>query len=235
VLLGAALLTSRSSAQSIAPVVGRDPPVARAWAGSSWDPTLTVDAGGSYEVGRVRPRLRLVADAAFRAPVVLLPGFDAWQLAFGATGLWSAPCGFGVAAGLHPDVRLAHDATGTKVAFGASLGARPGYYGRSFSAALDLVWSTAVATHVAHADAVEDTFRDRYPNGQPGAGPEDGFYAFSSHRFRVGAAGGVAVGRSVAVHGAFGFSFTPQVDGIVANPPISPMPFYAGAGGAYRW
>jgi hypothetical protein len=176
-----------------------------------------------------------MADAAFRASVVLLPGFDAWQLAFGATGAWVSPRGFGVTLGLHPDVRVAHDTTGTKVAFGTALGARPGYYGRSFSVALDLLWSTAVATHVAHSDAVKDTFRDRYPDGRDAGAPKDGFYVFTSHRFRFGAAGGVAFGPAVAVHAACGFAYTPQVRGIVANPPMSPMPFYAGGGGAYRW
>jgi hypothetical protein len=194
-----------------------------------------LDAGGSRQLVQVGGRVRLAGDGALRLPLVLLPGLDAWQLAFGLTGSGVLQNGLGATIGLHPDVRFADDSSGTKVAIGAALGARPGYYARRWSAALDLLWSTAVATHMSHSEAVKDTFRDRYPDGRAGDGPEDGWFAFSSHRLRLGVAGGLAAAPWLAFHGSAGFAYTPQVGGILANPPISPMPFYANVGGAYRW
>jgi hypothetical protein len=165
----------------------------------------------------------------------LLPEFGAWQLSLGLTGAWVSRSGLGATAGLHPDLRFARDSTGTKVAFGAALGTRPGYYAKTFSVALDALWSTAIATHMTHSEAVKDTFRDRYPGDASGDHPQDGWYAFSSHRLRFGAAGGLVVGHAGAIHGSFGFAYTPQVQGIVANPPYAPLPFYVNAGGSYRW
>lgn len=234
-LLAALFAPSTAHAQAIAPVVGTDLAARRVWLGVGWDPTLTTDLGGSLEPLAPLTDFRLFADAAFRAPVVLLSGLDDWQLALGATFVFGTGKGLGATLGVHPDVRLANDTTGSKVALGAALGVRPGYYVKNWSVAFDALWSMALATHMAHSNAVKDLFEERYPSGARGQGPHDGWYAFSSHRVHLGVSAGVAPARAIALHVSAGFAYTPQVAGILANPPIGPMPFFANLGGAYRW
>jgi hypothetical protein len=138
--------------------------------------------------------------------------------------------------GVHPDLRLARDSTGTKVGLGTSFELRPGVYAERFTVALDLAASVIFSTYMRHSPAVRSLFNERHPGDAPGAsGPRNGFYALTSQRFRVGAAGGAAVTRAVALHAEVGFAYTPQLPGILTNPPHGPLPFYVAAGGQYRW
>lgn len=232
----AALRPSTSEAQAIAPTIGRDAPDRRVWFEPGWDPTWVAGFGGSYAAWLPRNGMRIDVDMGARVPIVL--GFDAWQFAAGATTLFITDSGMGVALGVHPDLRLAHDAIGTKLGIGGAVGARPGYYGKSWTLALDALASVALTTHVWHSNEVRDLFNDRYPTDAGAAainGPRDGWYRATSHRLRLGLAGGMAVSKLATLHATAGFVYTPHVGGVVANPPIGPMPFFATLGGAIRW
>jgi hypothetical protein len=232
-LVGAALLsTSFARAQTIAPVVGAERPDARAWVEGAWDPTFLFGSGLSTRVRSIA-RTRFDIDVALLAPVLLVPHFSAWQVAAGASLTHVRSDGLGASIGVHPDLRSSSDSVASMFAFGASVFARPGYYARSWSAAVDLGWSGAIATHVAPKEPVHDLFRERYADGS-GSGPSSGFYGGTSHRFRFGGAFGFGFARAAALHTAFGFAWTPQLAGAI-NPPYGPLPFYVTLGGAYRW
>ncbi len=217
----------------MAPRIGRLPPDSRAFVDLGWDPTWMAVLGASRVVLGSRAGIDVSVDVETRWPLLLLPN---GELSAGAT-LYATPgSALGVTFGVHPDLRLARDSTGTKVGLGTSVELRPGLYAERFTVALDLAASVVLSTYVHHSAAVRSLFAERYPGeATAGPGPKNGFYALTSQRFRVGAAGGAAVTRAVALHAELGVAYTPQLPGILSNPPHGPLPFYVAAGGQYRW
>jgi hypothetical protein len=214
--------------------VGTDRPDRRAFGELGWDPTWMLGLGGGARLASPAGRARVDLDAAAFLPVLLAPSARAWQLAAGVTAGWVHRSGLGVSAGLHPDFRSSADSVASMFGVGGTVTCRPGYYQPAASVALDASWSAVVANHVSLREPVRDLFRDRHGADVVGSGPRDGLYAWTAHRFRLGATGGWAPTRSLALHGAVGWTHTPQLAGAV-NPPYGPMPFYVSAGGAYRW
>lgn len=233
VLLIASLVPC-AAAQAIIPSIGAAAPLRRVWLNAGYDPSWMLGLGYSQRVPRrAMAGARIDVDAALRLPLLL--GLDSFQLAAGTTAMWLSSLGLGGTIGLHPDLRLAHDPTGTKLALGAALTVRPGYYTKQWSAAIDLVWSAAFATRMWHSSRVRDLFADRHPNGVRARGPHDGWFRFPAQRLRVGAALGYAPAQIVALHLSGGFAYTPQQGGLLINPPYGPLPFYIDFGGAWRW
>ncbi len=224
----------REARAQAAPVAGASTPPSRAWVDFGWGPTWVV--GGGYSHALTGLPLPLSVDASLRLPPFATDGLDAWQLGAGATAFVGGP-GLGATVGAHPFARLASDSTGLKLGAGATLSARPGYYGRSWSITADLSWSSVVLSYMRHSDAVRDLFRDRYPEGPPGgegAGPRDGLFTWPAHRVRLGVASGVGLGGPLALHAALGLAHAAQ-KGPLLNAPVTPMPFYLEAGLQWRW
>jgi hypothetical protein len=232
-LVGLATLLVTPEALSVAPRIGADPPGSRAFADFGWDLTWLMALGASREVLTNTTGLSVSIDVQTGWPVLLLPN---GEVAAGATLYATAGGIFGMTLGAHPDLRLARDSTGTKLGLGSSFELRPGLYGERFTVALDVSASFVFTTYMHHSQAVRSLFDERYPGETRGvSGPKDGFYAVTSQRFRLGAAGGAVLSRTVALHGQLGFAYTPQLRGILMNPPHGPLPFYVAAGGQYRW
>ncbi len=235
--IAAAVYAPSALADVAAPLVGSQRPVARVWLDAGWDPTFVLSAGVSSRVFRAPPSIRVDLDTVVAAPLVLLSEDTALRVASGVTASYVPPRGgFGVTLGLHPDLRSSSDSVARMVALGVTIGARPGYYGARWTAALDVAWSAAALTHIAPRAPVYDLFGDRYPDatGDPGERPAARLYTWTSHRFRLGVTGGFAFTRWLDLHSEAGLAWTPQLTGL-ANPPYGPLPFYAALGGAYRW
>jgi hypothetical protein len=231
-LAGASLVASPSAAQALPPAIGVHMPDARVWADAGWDPTWLLAFGAGSRAASLRS-VRLDVEAAAFLPIVLLRDARAWQLSTGVSASFPGKRGLGVSGGLYPDLRSAMDSVASTVAFGSTVLLRPGWYGRRWTAALDLAWSAAWLTHVSLRSPVNDLFHDRFA-GDASEGPRNGWYPSTSHRVRVGATGGIALSNEVALHAALGFAYTPKLTGLV-NPPYGPLPFYTNLGGAYRW
>jgi hypothetical protein len=71
-----------SEALAVAPRVGADPPVSRAFVDFGWDPTWLMALGASREVLTNTTGLSVSIDAQTRWPVLLLPN---GEVAAGAT------------------------------------------------------------------------------------------------------------------------------------------------------
>lgn len=231
--IGTQLVARTGRADVVPPLIGRDRPAARTWLDAGWDPTFVVGSGLSSRVARVTPGAGIDFDAAIAAPLLLVPDGRAWRVASGVTGSYTHRDGYGLAVGLHPDLRSASDSVANMIGLGVTAAARPGYYGRHWTIALDLAWSTALVTRIAPRAPVYDLFRERYPE-QTDQVPSARFYGFTAQRLRAGLAGGVALKRWLSAHGEIGFAYTPQLTGLV-NPPYGPLPFYVALGAAYRW
>lgn len=235
-VLALVFATRPARAEGVPVLVTGEIPAARVWLTPGWDPTLTLALGYSRTVAPTPAWFALQADAFLRLPLILASNLDAWQLAGGASVACLRSSGWGVVARIHPSLTVAHDVTGTKLGVGVGLAAQPGFYGRRFSVAVDLAWSPTLATRMWHSEAVRDLYRDRHgPGGPAEGGPRDGWYRTTAQRFRVGLAGGVRFLALWAVHASAGFAYTPQHAGILINPPVGPLPFYADLGAEYRW
>jgi hypothetical protein len=237
--LGAGLWARATRADVVPPLIGAERPIARVWFDAGWDPTFAASAGVSTRLLRPMPSTSLHLDTAFAAALVLLAEGPAFRVASGVTGsVAPSSGGFGLALGFHPDLRSSSDSVAHMLALGVTAGARPGYYARRWTVALDLAWSAAALTHIAPRAVLYDLFDERYPTESDGAaepqGPAARLYTWTSHRFRFGLSGGVAFMRWLDVHSEAGFAWTPQLTGLM-NPPYGPLPFYAAFGGAYRW
>jgi hypothetical protein len=231
--IGGQLVARAGRADVVPPLVGSDRPAARTWLDASWDPTFVVGSGLSTRVVHVRPGAAVDLDAAIAAPVLLVPDGRAWRVVSGLTGSFTHASGYGLAIGVHPDLRSTSDSVANMIGLGMTVAARPGYYGRRWTVALDLAWSAALLTRISPRAPVYDLFGERYPE-QTDTAPSARFYSFTSQRLRAGVAGGVALKRWLSAHGELGFAYTPQLTGLV-NPPYGPLPFYTALGGAYRW
>lgn len=235
IALAAGLLVSApASAQSVATLVGRKRPPARAWVDAGWDPTFVVGLGLSSRVWS-RPGTTADIDLGLFVPPVVTPSSASLMTTVGVTATHVRASGLGVALGLHPDVRSAEDSVARSLALGSTLTLRPGYYAPRATAALDLGYALTWATIVRPRAPVVDLFRDRYPDARAGdGGGAGGVFALASHRLRLGVTGGAAFSPRFALHGGLGFAWTPQRAGLV-NPPYGPLPFYVSLGGSYRW
>lgn len=238
VLLLFGLTVSAAQAQAQTPMIaGAPPPEHRIGLDLGWDPTWVIGLGYAHR-GPLLGRHPTQIEASLVLPVALIPGFDGARLEGGLSGLFAMENGLGVAAGLHTGLTLADDSLGTHLGWGLAISARPGYYAPRWSVALDLGYRTSLVTYMAHSDAVEDLFTDRYPDGggpEGSDGPKDGFYAFPAHRLRLGLLGGVRAGEHVGVFLAGGLELTPQAQGLTGYAPLTAMPFYGQLGGDYRW
>jgi hypothetical protein len=106
----AAVLLTTPAAAAVAPRVGGAPPPSRASADLGWDPTWMLVLGMSREILPSHAGIDVSADVQARLPFLLLPN---GEISAGAT-LYSTPGGvLGATLGVHPDLRLARDSTGT--------------------------------------------------------------------------------------------------------------------------
>jgi hypothetical protein len=165
--------------------------------------------------------------------LVLLAKGTSWQVALGLTLTHVTKSGLGVAVGVHPDWRTASDDVATSFGPGVTGTLRPGYYGKSFDVAAELVAASSLGAWIRPRQAVYDLFAERYGSGVDGR-PRTFSRGPVANRFRVGLVGGYAPTRALAFHASFGFAYTPQLAGLV-NPPYGPLPFFATLGGSYRW
>ena len=238
VLAGALALAPVSAAHAQVGIVSSEIPEDRMGASFGWDPTWLVGLGYAHRVPPLGGRYSAQVDAVLAVPLVLIPELNAGKLTGGVQALLLGHGRLGTVAGAHTGLTLANDPTGTKVGWGLELNVQPGYFAPTWSIAIDLAWRTALATYIAHAERVRDTFDDRYPDGAPAGaqdGPRDGWYFLPANRFHVGAAGGFVIAARTALSLAGGFDYTPQVEGVLVNPAIGGMPFYARLEGDYRW
>lgn len=236
--LGAFVLASlpgAARAQAVPPLEGREAAARHVWIDTGWDPTFTLGLGAGLALARPSPRQRVGIEASFRAPLVLLTRFDAWNLWLGATWAGWLRSGLGVVIGQHGSLRVDHDALGTRVGVGTTTSLRPGYYAPRWSAALDLAGTMVLATHIASSSVVGESYADRYPGRPSPGGPRDGWYVLTASRYRFGTALAARPFPRTALHLVGGLAYTPALDGAIANPPVAPLPFYVEGGGQLAW
>jgi hypothetical protein len=237
VALALGLVSSTAAADMV--LVSSDVPEHRLMLVVGWDQTWVAGLGYGQELSSRPAGGQIELQGQLTVPVLNVPEFDAAKLGIGAQSLWFGGSGLGVAAGIETSWVVTDDPTGTKLGWLGGVSARPGYYAESGAVALDLAWQEGILTYMHHSSTVKELFRDRYPDGQEvrnvDLGPDDGWYRFTVRRLRLGVAGGYVFSAPFAAHALVGFDYSPEVEGIIANPSIGGMPFYAKLGGDYRW
>lgn len=198
------------------------------WVDFAWDPTWVLEGGWSHHLS---PALRLEVDVA--APIVLVPDLGGLSGETGLSSRFTVRGGWGVEVGLNTGLALARDSLGDKLGWNADLRLRPGWAAERWSAGLDLGFRPTLATRFWPGEPVQDLFGDR--PGSEIQSPWDGWVRFTGQRLRAGAAGTLALGN----HGVFalsgGFEWTPQAQGLLANPQLGQLPFTVHALGGWRW
>lgn len=232
------VLCSRSAAADIM-VTQRDAPDHRLVMTVGWDQTWVAGLAYGQALRSRYAGAQIELQGQLSVPVLNIPELDAAKLEVGTQWSWFGRSGLGLATGIQTAWVVTDDPTGTKFGWLGGVSARPGYYTGSGVLALDLAWQEGIATYMSHSSNVKELFRDRYPEGQdvPNAdlAPDDGWYRFAVRRLRLGVAGAYVFSAPFAAHALAGFDYSPQVEGVIANPSIGGMPFYTKLGGDYRW
>jgi hypothetical protein len=95
-----------------------------------------------------------------------------------------------------------------------------------------------LATHLHHAEEVEDLFRDRPSSGNGESaveGPYQGWVAAPVERGRVLARAGLAVSPRWRLELSGGYEGSPSPLGIPANPSLGQLPFILQAHRVFLW
>ncbi len=200
------------------------------------EPEIVLSAGYLRSLSRAGPGPQLAAGAGIKIAPLALGAHGTWR----ANGLfaadWRTRRGFGSAASAA--VYLVHDVNdaGELHGFGLELRAAPGYRSARWLASLDLGWQGTLLTHFRHSDLASRTFGDRYSPGVDGvAGPRDGWYSSTAHRFRLGLRAAYDVNERVSFSLGLGSLVSYQRQGILFSFDLAQIPFYLESGLRLAW
>lgn len=217
---GGALVASRVANGQLVPTPTTDGPSLIAGTGFEPEPVVSATYLRPLPAGARRASLAAGAGAKLPLPSIARGDFRVQLLA--TVGYQSAG-GWGGACQALPYLARAVNDAGTLYGLGLELRCQPSFYRRTWLLGLDLGWQETLGTHVQHSDLARRTFDDRYPTGAGGiSGPEDGWYRFTSVRFRGGFTASHAFGASWSGALAFGTLFTLQDQGVY----LPLIPFY---------
>ncbi len=203
---------------------------------AGFEPELFLSIGYLHSLSSRGPGPRLWAGAGLKAAPLALFRHGAWRLDGLMAADWRAATGFGVAA--TGAIYTAHDRNDTGELYGLGMEVRavPGYGGARWQAGLDLGWQGTLLTHVRSSDLVSRTFGDRYPPGAGGiAGPHDGWYGSTAHRFRLGLRAAWAVNDRLAFSLGLGALAAYQRQGVLVSFDLAQIPFYVDSGVRIGW
>jgi hypothetical protein len=89
---------------------------------------------------------------------------------------------------------------------------------------------------MTHSDNVKALFEDRYLDDAEGPeGPRDGFIGPQAHRIQLGVATALRASDALKFTLRGGYEYMPTAPGVTSALPVQPLPFYALAGGEFRW
>jgi hypothetical protein len=190
-------------------------------AGASFEPEPVVSTAYLQPLPIAREHASLAAGAGAKLPPLSIARGD-FRVQLLVAGGYQSAGGWGGACQALPYLARAGNDAGTLYGLGFELRCQPSYSRGGWVAGLDLGWQETLGTHVQNSDLARRTFDDRYLPGVTGiSGPEDGWYRFTSVRFRAGLAASRRFGGwSGAV--ALGTLFTLQDQGVY----LPLLPFY---------
>jgi hypothetical protein len=190
------------------------------------EPELVVSLDYIRRLGAPDRRNGISVGAGVKVPTTLISN-DAWRMHLLTSTHWGPRDHWG--ANLTALGFLSHNRNraGEIHGFGIELRAAPGYYGSRWIAALDLGWQGTLLSHIQHSAETRATFEDRYPPGVNGlAGPKDGWYGSTAHRFRIGLAGAHKLADHTALQVALGSLFARQKQGVFLGFDFAQIPVY---------
>ena len=191
-------------------------------AGAAFEPEPVASAAYRQPLLAAGERASLAAGAGAKLPLLSVGRGD-FRVQVLAAGSYQSATGWGGGCQALPYLARAENDAGTLYALGLELRCQPSFYRGHWGGGLDLGWQETLGTHVRHSDLARRTFDDRYPPGVAGiSGPEDGWYRFTSVRFRVGLAASHSFGGSWPGAVALGTLFTLQDQGVY----LPLIPFY---------
>lgn len=199
------------------------------------EPELTVGAGMLFPVLRNEPGVSLGLGAGVKW-AALLPQRGDLRLHIGAAGRAVSSAGWGAACLALGFVARAENDAAVMYGLGLELRCQPSYFHASWAWGLDLGWQAALSTHVSHSAIARRTFDDRYGAGVSGVtGPRDGWYGWTSTRFRAGLAGSHRFGEHWSGVLALGSLFALQEQGVLFAFNLGQLPVYLELSAAYLW
>lgn len=158
----------------------------------------------------------------FKVPLLSVWRGDFRVQALAAASLRPAPNWGGTCSTL-PFLARAENDAGAFYGLGIELRCQPTYSRGSWAFGIDLGWQDTVTTYIHHSASTRRTFDDRYPAGVDGiAGPHDGWYRFTSERFRFGLMSSHRFSEKWAGAVALGALLTRQDEGVY----LPLIPFY---------
>ncbi|MCI0696209.1 hypothetical protein L0337_29930 [candidate division KSB1 bacterium] len=199
------------------------------------EPELVVSLDYIYGLGALDRRNGISVGAGVKVPTTVISN-DAWRLHLFTSTHWGSRDHWG--ANLTALGYLSHNRNraGEIHGFGIELRAAPGFYGSRRTTALDLGWQGTLLSHIRHSAETRATFEDRYPPGVNGpAGPKDGWYGSTAHRFRIGLLGAHKLADRMALQVALGSLFARQKQGVFLGFDFAQIPVYLETSLRFGW
>jgi hypothetical protein len=101
-----------------------------------------------------------------------------------------------------------------------------------WSRGLDLGYQATLFNHIKHSEITRETFKDRYAGE---AGPVDGWYFSTAHRFRLGFLMAHTIKNKMIVQFNLGTLFNYQKQGLLLSFPHGQVPIYFETSLLYAW
>jgi len=191
-------------------------------AGAALEPEPVASAAYLHPVPVEGGRTALAVGAGTKLPLLSIARGD-FRVQLLAAASYQSPRGLGAACQALPYLARAENDAGAFFGLGVELRCQPSYFRGSWIVGLDLGWQETLTTNIQNSDLARRTFDDRYPPGVIGSsGPEDGWYRFTSVRFRAGLATSHRFDGSWSGAAALGTLFTLQDQGVY----LPLIPFY---------
>jgi len=161
-------------------------PEASGLAGVAFEPEPVVNAAYLHPLPLGPPGATFLLGGGVKLPPLSISSGDLRVQLIASAGYRPSARWGGLCSALPYLARAENDAA-TLYGLGLELRCEPSHVRGSWSFGLDLGWQQTLATHVESSALARRTFGDRYPPGVTGiAGPKDGWYRFTSERFRLG-------------------------------------------------
>jgi hypothetical protein len=200
------------------------------WGAVGYDLTWVIEAAYAQRLGG---SARL--DLGVTAPVVLLPSVGgARAFAAASTRFDMSPW---LALGLRgrTDVAFSRDPVGTHLGVLVDISLQPGIYRDRWSLAVDAAWRGALMTVTWPSENARALFGERHGGAGVEEAPRAVVQALASNRWKLGLAAAWRASDAVTLSAEGGLQYLPNAFGILSNPPVFPLPFFAETGVAWTF
>jgi hypothetical protein len=190
------------------------------------EPEPVVSLDYIFGLGALDRRHGLSVGAGVKLPTTVISN-DAWRVHLITSAHWKSRDHWGATLTALGYLSHNRNRAGEIHGLGIELRAAPGFYGSRWTTALDLGWQGTLLSHIQHSAETRATFEDRYRPGVNGfAGPKDGWYGSTAHRFRIGLSGARKLADHTALQVALGSLFALQKQGVFFGFDFAQIPVY---------